>query len=238
MGKVGAFEPRVALFELPFLFRNTEHLDAVIEGPIGMKLLNMSKKAGLKGLAYSVDGNCNVTNSKRPIHKAEDFKGLQIRVMESPIQVAIMKALGANPVPIAYGELYTALQTGVVDGQMNPNWVITSISLHEVQKYLSVTQHMWSGTMVLINPSVFKALSAEEQKLFQDAALKASRFGRFVYRKSEEKHLALAIKNGMIVDQNPDTESMVKATQSVYQDIYKKHPDWKSIIEDIMGVRP
>lgn len=233
MGPIGAFDSRVDLLELPFLFKNTKHLDAVIEGPIGEKLLNMNKNSGLMGLGYSVDGNSNITNSKRPIRSVKDFKGLQMRCIESPMRIAVIKALGANAIPIAYAELYTALSTGVVDGQSNPNWVITARSLYEVQKYVTITQHIWAGTMILTSPKTFAKLSKADQKAFRKAAFEAGQYGRSVYRQEEDKHLQNAIDHGMKVVYHPDIESMMKATQSVYDDVFKKHPEWKSIVEEI-----
>jgi tripartite ATP-independent transporter DctP family solute receptor len=233
MGPIGAFDSRVDLLELPFLFKNTDHLDQVIEGPIGEKLLNMDPKSGLIGLGYSVDGNSNITNSKRPIKSVDDFKGLQMRAIEAPVRIATLKALGANPIPIAYAELYTALSTGVADGQSNPNWVITARSLHEVQKYISVTQHIWAGTMLLTSPDTLAKFSPEDQASLKKAAFEAGRYGRSVYRKGEETHLQKAIENGMIVEYNPDIASMMEATKSVYTDVFKKHPDWEPIVDDI-----
>lgn len=236
MGPIGAFDARVDLLELPFLFKNSDHLDAVIEGPIGKKLLNMDEKSGLVGIAYSVDGNSNITNSKRPLKTVDDFKGLQMRAIEAPVRIATIKALGANPIPIAYSELYTALSTGVADGQSNPNWVITARSLQEVQKYISITQHIWAGTMILVSPKTLAKLSEADRAAFKKAAFEAGRYGRSVYRKGEEEHLKKAIKNGMEVEYHPDIESMMKATQSVYTDVFKKHPDWETIVKEIQQV--
>ena len=233
MGPIGAFDPRVDLLELPFLFKNTAHLDAVIEGAIGQDLLKMKSSSGLLGLGYSVDGNSNITNSKRPLKTVDDFKGLQMRVIESPVRIATIKALGANPIPIAYGELYTALQTGVADGQSNPNWVITARSLHEVQKYVSITQHIWAGTMLLTSPDTLGKLSGKDQKILEEAAVEAGKYGRSVYRNAEDMHLKKAIQNGMIVEYHPDIESMMDATKSVYEEVFKKHPEWKPIVEEI-----
>ncbi len=233
MGPIGAFDPRVDLLELPFLFKDIPHLDKVIEGPIGQELLQMKESSGLIGLGYSVDGNSNITNSKRPLKSPADFKGLQMRVIESPVRIATIKALGANPIPIAYGELYTALQTGVADGQSNPNWVITARSLHEVQKYVSITQHIWAGTMLLTSPDTLGKLHPADQAVLKQAALEAGRYGRTVYRNAEDMHLEKAIKNGMTVEYHPDIEAMMAATATVYDQVFEKHPDWKPIVEKI-----
>jgi tripartite ATP-independent transporter DctP family solute receptor len=233
LGPISAFEPKVGLLELPFLFNNLDHLDAVLDGPIGRELLDGLEKAGYKGLGFFDDGINNITNSKRPIHSAADFRGLQMRTIEAPVRIAVAKSLGANPVPVAYSELYTALQTGVVDGQSNPNWVISSRSLWEVQKYVSVTNHIWGGAALVMNLEKFNALSPEEQQIVLAAGQEACRHGRKMGRDAEAMHLQKAIDHGMTVDQNPDLGSMRKATASVYDDIYRDQPAWKPAIEEI-----
>lgn len=233
LGPISAFEPKVGLLELPFLFNNLNHLDAVLDGPIGRELLDGLEKAGYKGLGFFDDGINNITNSKHPIHSAADFKGLQMRTIEAPVRIAVAKSLGANPVPVAYSELYTALQTGVVDGQSNPNWVISSRSLWEVQKYVSVTNHIWGGAALVMSLEKFNALSPKDQKIVLAAGQEACQHGRKMGRSAEEKHLQKAIDHGMIVDKHPDLESMRKATASVYDDIYRDNPSWKPVIEEI-----
>jgi tripartite ATP-independent transporter DctP family solute receptor len=233
LGPISAFEPKVGLLELPFLFNNLNHLDAVLDGPIGHELLVGLEKADYKGLGFFDDGINNISNSKHPIHSAADFNGLQMRTIEAPVRIAVAKSLGANPVPVAYSELYTALQTGVVDGQSNPNWVISSRSLWEVQKYVSVTNHIWGGAALVMNLEKFNALSPKDQAIVLAAGQEACQYGRKMGRAAEEKHLQKAIDHGMVVDKNPDLASMRKATSSVYDDIYRDQPTWKPIIEKI-----
>lgn len=233
LGPVAAFEPSVALMELPFLYKNTEHLDSVLDGPIGSKILTKLESSGFKGVGFFDDGINNITNSKHPIHSAADFKGLQMRTIESPVRIATSKALGASPIPVPYSELYTALQTGVVDGQSNPNWVISARSLWEVQEFVSITQHIWGGAILLINENKFSKLSEEDQKVVMEAGLAACKFGRDLGRSSEEKHLETAIEKGMIADRTPDIASMQKATDVVYKEIYQKHPEWTETIKAI-----
>jgi tripartite ATP-independent transporter DctP family solute receptor len=233
MGPVAAFEPSVDMLELPFLFKNTEHLDAVLDGPIGRNILDRLENSGFKGLAFFDDGINNITNSKRPIHSAADFKGLQMRTIEAPVRIATSNALGSNPIPIPYSELYTALQTGVVDGQSNPNWVITARSLWEVQKYVSITQHIWGGAILTISKNKFSKLSEADQEVVMNAGIIACKYGRDLGRSSEAKHLEKAVEKGMIVERNPDIASMQKATDSVYENIYKEHPEWADTIMTI-----
>lgn len=233
LGPISAFQPKVGLLELPFLYRNPAHLDAVLDGPIGRQLLDSLEKSGFKGLGFFDDGINNITNSKHPIHSAKDFQGLQMRTIEAPIRIAVMKSLGANPVPVAYSELYTALQSGVVDGQSNPNWVISARSLWEVQKYVSVTNHIWGGAALVMSLKTFNSLSPEDQQKVLAAGKEACQYGRKMGRAAEAKHLQQAIDHGMIVDSNPDLASMRDATASVYTDIYQQHPDWKPTILQI-----
>jgi tripartite ATP-independent transporter DctP family solute receptor len=234
LGPATAFGVEIVdLLELPFLYKNVEHLDAVLDGPIGEELLSGFEKAGFKALGFFDDGIANFTNSKRQLHSAEDFKGLQMRTMEAPIKIATMKALGGNPVPIAYAELYSALQTGVVDGQSNAHWVTVARSLWEVQKYVSCTQHCWGGAILLVNLKKFNALSPEDQQIVIEAGKEACQYGRKMGRGAEDKHLQTCIDNGMDVDLNPDTESMREATKKVYEDIYNEHADWKPVILEI-----
>lgn len=233
MGPVAAFEPTVDLLELPFLFKGTDHLNTILDGPIGRQILDKLDKSNFKGLAYFDDGINNITNSKRPIRCADDFKGIQMRAIEAPVRIATLRSLGANPIPIAYSELYTALQTGVVSGQSNPNWVISARSLWEVQKYVSVTQHIWGGAILLVNKKKFNKLTPTDQAVVMDAGLKACTHGRNLGRNSEEKHLNDAVAHGMVVERNPDIASMQQATASVYTDIYKNHPEWEATIKAI-----
>ncbi len=236
MGPIGAFDPVVDLFELPFLFKSAAHIDAVLEGPIGARLLKMNPNSGLLGLGYSFDGISNITNNKRPLKTVGDFKGIQMRVIEAPVRIATIKALGANAIPVSYGELYTALKTGVVNGQSNPNWVITSRSLHEVQDYVSITQHIVAPTMLLTSPDTLGKLSPEDQEALRKAAVEAGRHGREVYYKSEEEHLEKAVANGMEVEREPDLEGMMKATAGVYDEFYVKHPEIKPIVAEIQAL--
>lgn len=233
LGPISAFVPVIDIMELPFLFRDIDHLDAVLEGKVGREILDTLEKSGFKGLGFFEDGINNITNSKHPIKTLEDFKGLQMRTIESPIRVAIQKALGANPVPVAYAELYTALQTGVVDGQSNPNWVITANSLWEVQKYVTITQHIWGGAVLLLNKDKFERLSPEDQKMVLEAGIKACRYGREQGREAEKAHLRKAVEKGMIVEENPDLASMRKATQTIFADISADSPERAAFIEKI-----
>jgi tripartite ATP-independent transporter DctP family solute receptor len=161
----------MALWDTPFLFSNAKEADAVLDGPIGQKVNAKLQEKGLVGLAYWENGFRNLTNSKRPITKLEDLNGVKLRVMQNNVYLDSFKTLGANAVPLPFSELFSALETNTVDGQENPYNTILSSKFFEVQKYLSVTNHVYSPWIVLVSKKWWDGLSKDEQKVLQDAAI-------------------------------------------------------------------
>ncbi|MCP4666858.1 MAG: DctP family TRAP transporter solute-binding subunit, partial [Deltaproteobacteria bacterium] len=143
-GPVSNFSPNMGVVDLPFLFKDHGHVDKVLDGPVGRELLDELEPLGMKGLAFFENGFRNFTNSRRPLAKPEDFKGLKFRTMENPVHLASVRQLGAQAVPMSWGEVYTSLQTKVIDGQENPIAIIHAFKLSEVQKYVSLTGHFYS----------------------------------------------------------------------------------------------
>ena len=137
-------EKDFGVYDLPFLFANEKEADTVLDGPFGQKLIARLPAKGLVGLTYWENGFRNVTNTKRPITRFEDFQGIKLRVMQNPVYIDMFNSFGANAVPLAFAELFTALETRAVDGQENPVNTIQSSKFYEVQKYLSVTKHVYS----------------------------------------------------------------------------------------------
>jgi len=156
-----------AVLDLPFLFNTPEEADAVVDGPVGKQLFEKLAPKGLVGLGYWELGFRNVTNSERPIAKLEDIQGLKLRVLQSPLFIETFNTLGANTVPLPFPELYTALEQKVVDGQENPVTVILDSKFAEVQKFLSLTRHIYNPQSVLISKRTWDKLSAEEKKIVQ-----------------------------------------------------------------------
>lgn len=177
-GMVKDFE----ILDFPFLFDNEQQAEAVLDGAVGTKLLEMLPAKGLVGLAYWENGFFNATNSKHPIAKVEDFNGLKFRAVQAKISQETVKALGANPVPLAVPELYTALETRTVDGQGTPSAVIAALKLYEVQKYLSRTQHAYGAFLPLVSKKFWDKLSPADQKILVDAAVEARSYQRKVAR--------------------------------------------------------
>jgi tripartite ATP-independent transporter DctP family solute receptor len=188
-----------ALVDLPFLFNNSQEADAVMDGAFGKKLADEVAQKNLVNLAYWELGFRNITNSKRPINKLEDISGLKLRVLQSPLFIDTFKELGANPTPLPFPEVYTALEQKVVDGQENPVTVIWDSKFQEVQKNLALTRHIYNPQSVLISKKTWDSMSAAEKKIIQDSATEATVYQRKTAREAESKALDGLKKGGMQV---------------------------------------
>lgn len=196
---VGTFK-EFGLLDMPFLFASEKQADAVLDGPVGRKLLDIMQTKNLVGLTYMENGFRQMTNSRRPIVTAEDMKGLKVRVMQSPVFIETMGALGANPTPMAFAELFVALETRTVDGQENPFAIIESAKFYEVQKFLSVTNHVYNPFVLTASKSWFDKLSPSDQVLVRDAAVKTRDFQRKLNREQTAKYLTDLQQRGMAVN--------------------------------------
>jgi tripartite ATP-independent transporter DctP family solute receptor len=197
----------MALWDTPFLFNNTKEADAVLDGPVGEKVKAKLAEKGLVGLVYWENGFRNLTNSKRSVTKLEDLNGVKLRVMQNAVFLDSFKALGANVVPLPFPELFPALETGAVDGQENPFNTILSSKFYEVQKYLSVTNHVYSPWIVLVSKKWWDGLSKDEQKVLMDAAKKSRDFERQDTRAEADKALADLKGKGMQINQLSPAEA-------------------------------
>ena len=195
-----------AVYDFPFLFANGREADAVVDGPFGKKMHEKLLDKGIVGLAYWELGFRNMTNGKRAINKVEDFDGLKIRVIPNPINLDWVRAIGANPTPMAFPEVYGALESKALDGQENPFSVIQANKLAEVQKYLTVTNHVYNPQSVIISKKLWDTLSADEKKLFGDAAVEAGKYQRQVAREAAGTALEALKKAGMEVTELPAAE--------------------------------
>ena len=189
------------VLDFPFLFANEHEADAMLDGPIGQRLLDRLPEHGLVGLAYWENGFRNVTSSKRPITRAEDLEGLKIRVMQNPVYLETFKTVHANPVPMAFGELFTALESRTVDAQENPYSIILGNKFNEVQKYLSITRHSYNAFIVLMSRQTWDKLSQAEKKIVQDAAIEARAYERQVARAAAGRDLETLKARGMQVNE-------------------------------------
>lgn len=188
-----------ALYDFPFLFNNEKEADVIVDGPIGKKLHDKLQDKGIVGLAYFELGFRVITNSKRPILKAEDIEGLKLRVIPNPINVDWVRALGANPTPLPFPEVYAALEQKAIDGQENPLTVINANKFFEVQKHVVLSNHQYNPQSVVISKKFWDGLDAGQKKIVSDAALEAAKFQRQQARAQVASALENMKKGGMQV---------------------------------------
>ncbi|NSX53545.1 TRAP transporter substrate-binding protein [Parasulfitobacter algicola] len=222
-GPLGNFVPEVFALDLPFLFRDYDHARKTLDGEIGQELLAKIGENDLVGLAWSENGFRHVTNSQRPVRTPADLNGLKLRTMENKVHMTAFSGMGASPTPMAFPELFTALQQGVVDGQENPVTVITASKFWEVQNYVSLTGHVYSPAVVLASPSLIDGLSDEQKDWFMQASVASAAATRAEVNRLEEAGVALLRENGMEVitdiDKAPFAD-LARASYSVYIDEY------------------
>jgi TRAP-type transport system periplasmic protein len=208
----------LGVFDLPFLFANEKEADAVLDGPAGAFFNKKLEEAGLVNLAYWENGFRNLTNSKRAVAKVEDFDGVKVRVMQNNIFLDTFKTLGTNAVPMAFGEVFTALETKTIDGQENPFVTIDTSKFYEVQKFLSVTRHAYTPFLVLYSKKMFDTLSPQEQALLREAAIEGQKVQRSTIRANDTKALANLKARGMQVNEITPAEQrrMFEKVKPVY----------------------
>ncbi len=195
-----------AIFDFPFMFPNEAIADAVVDGPFGQKMHARLQDKGLVGLGYYELGFRQITNSKRPVNKVEDLEGLKLRVIPNPINVDWVRALGANPTPLPFPEVYSALEQKAIDGQENPLTVINANKFFEVQKHVVISNHQYNPQSVLVSKKFWDGLSADQKKIISDAVAASSKHQREQARGLVASALDNMKKNGMQVTQFSDAE--------------------------------
>jgi tripartite ATP-independent transporter DctP family solute receptor len=221
-GPVPNFVPETKILDVPFLFRDKAHARAVLDGPIGQEMLQKFDAKGFKALAWAENGFRHMTNSKRDVKVPEDLKGLKMRTMENPVHIAAYKGFGIITTPMAFPEVFTALQQGTVDGQENPLSVIISAKFDQVQKHLSLTGHVYSPALFLMNKAAFDKLSAADKQAFIDAAKEGTKANRARVDEDDAKGVADLRAKGMTVVDNLDKAAFVKALAPVNADFEKQ----------------
>ncbi len=190
----------MALWDTPFLFNSSQEADAILDGPIGEKVMAKLQEKGLVGLVYWENGFRNLTNNKRAITKLEDLEGVKVRVMQNNVYLESFRTLGANALPMPFSELFSALETKAVDGQENPVNTILSSKFFEVQKYLSLTNHVYSPWIILASKKWWDGLSKDEQKVLLNAAIASRNYERKDSRDEAGSALAELKAKGMQVN--------------------------------------
>ena len=234
-GPIAAFVPQFDVFDLPFLFKDKATAFKVVDGPIGQELLNKLPAVGMIGFNYWENGFRHLTNNKREVKTAEDIKGLKIRTLESKIHVDTWKQLGANPTPMSFSQLYTALEQGVVDGQENPFGNVVSNKFNEVQKYLTTTGHVYNASPFLLSKKFYDGLTDKEKEAVKKAAKEAQAFQRAANDKEDQDSVGTLTQRGMkITALNPGEQQKVVAS---LKPVYDKYAEalGKELVEKLLA---
>ena len=210
--------PQFQVLDLPFLFQTAESSDKVLDGEIGAELSKSLAEKNIIVIAYFDGGFRQLTNSSKPIVTPADLKGLKIRTMENEIHLAAWKALGANPTPMPFSEVFTAMQQETIDGQENPVSIISSQKFFEVQDYMTLTSHVWQPHMLLMSKAVFNKFSVEEQKAILEAGMEATLYQRELTRDLTDKYISELEDSGMTVTRLTPAQHLLfqEGVQSVY----------------------
>ena len=232
-GPFDTFDPMARVINYPFLFKDYAQVDKILDGPLGAELLKSLEGSGFKGLCFSENGFRNLTNNRLPVKSPEDIKGLKIRTMASAIHKTIWQNLGANPTPMPW-PIYTELEQGVIDGQENPLWVMEVYKFYEIQKYMTLTRHVYSYHIDVASLQWWKTLDAKTQKMIQNAMYEAAVFQRKDNRSKNAGRLKFLKEKGMQVEENPDIGAFrAKVSGLKDMDIYK-NPKVQALLVKIL----
>lgn len=236
-GPFDTFDPIVSVINYPFLFKDYEQADKILDGPLGAKILKSLERAGFKGLCFSENGFRDLTNNRHPVKSPDEIKGLKIRVMASALHKAIWQALEANPMPMPW-PIYTELEQGVIDGQENPLWVMEVYKFYEVQKYMTLTRHVYSPHIGVVSLKWWKTLDSKTQDLIQTTIYDAAVFQRTDNRSKNAARLTFLKEKGMQVEENPDIDAFrTKVAGLKDMDLYSEPRVQALLIEVLNATR-
>jgi tripartite ATP-independent transporter DctP family solute receptor len=230
-----SFAPKIQVLSIPYLFRDDEHRDKVLKGEIGKQLLLEGEKYWLRGLCYYDAGKRSFYTKTKPVESPDDLKGLKIRTLESNMAINMIKSFGSSPTPVSYGELYTALQQGIVDGaENNPPSLYTSRH-YEVCKFYSVNEHTAVPDVVIISTKVWNLLNEQEKQWIQEAADESAEFQYKLWAESVEESFRELKKAGVTITY-PDQSGFREAVESLYENFRISQPDMYEMVEQIRRV--
>ncbi|MCF7935469.1 MAG: DctP family TRAP transporter solute-binding subunit [Synergistales bacterium] len=224
---LSAYDERAAVMDLPFLFTSREAARAALDGDFGEKLNEIFVESNMYNLGWCENGFRNITNNRGPVNVPGDLEGLKIRTMENPYHVKAFKLYGANPTPMSFGELYTALQQGTVDAQENPISIIYAAKFYEVQDYCSLTQHIYGTVALYINKPFFDSLPEEYQKVVKDAAQATKERQRAVAYRQDTELIEKLEEEGMKVNEVSDEDKLKfrEAAEPLYEQYREQYGD-------------
>lgn len=202
-GPFDTFDPIARVIDYPFLFKDNDQADEILDGPLGAEILKSLEGSGFKGLCFSENGFRNLTNNKKAVKTPDDVKGLKIRVMDSALHQGIWKSLGANPTPMPW-PIYTELEQGVIDGQENPLWVMEVYKFYEIQKYMTMTRHVYSAHIDVASLKWWNSLKPELREMIHKSIYEAAVFQRKDNRDKDAGRLKMLKEKGMQVEEKPD----------------------------------
>lgn len=233
-GPLGLFEPQYLVFDLPYLFLNYEQADAVLDGEIGTEMLSALEDQNIVGLAWWENGFRELTNNKRAITKPDDLSGIKLRTMENDVHIDFFSAMGASPTPLGFGEIYTSLQSGVIDGQENPLSIIAVNKFYDVQPYTTISDHVYSPVPVLYSKSLFEKLPADLQELVRDTSYEVRTYERQVGRDAEQEYIDEIAQKSEIYTLSEEEKA---AFREVAMDTYSKFEDTigKELIDKVVA---
>jgi tripartite ATP-independent transporter DctP family solute receptor len=235
LGPLGPIVPEANVVSLPFIFKDTDHVWRVLEGKAGEMINAGLEKKGLISLAWYDGGARSFYNSKKPIKTPADVSGMKIRVMNNDLYSGMIAALGGNPSPMAFSEVYQSLKTGVVDGAEN-NWPSYESTGHfEVAKYYSISQHLIIPEIVAINADVYRSLSAEQQKVLQEAAQESALLQRKLWKERSQASEKKVLSGGAVANPIPDKSAFQAAMKPVYDKFLAENPTLKPLVEIIQN---
>ena len=233
-GPFDTFDPITRVVNYPFLFKDNEQADRILDGPLGAEILKSLESSGFKGLCFSENGFRNLTNNRRPVHGPEDIRGLKVRVMASAIHKAIWQALGANPTPMPW-PIYTELEQGVIDGQENPLWVMEVYKFYEIQKYMTLSRHVYSYHIDVASLAWWNGLDAETQDMVQKAMYDAAVYQRRENRSKDAARLQLLKEKGMQVVEQPDVAAFRAKVADLKDMALYSDPRVKTLLEKMLA---
>jgi tripartite ATP-independent transporter DctP family solute receptor len=229
---VESFAPKLQVLSQPYIFRDDEHRKNVLSGPIGKSLLTEGEQFLFRGLCFYDAGKRSFYTKEKPIDEPEDLIGMKIRVMESPTAIQMVKSFGGSPTPVSWGELYTALQQGIVDGaENNPPSLVTSRH-YEVCKYYSMNEHTAVPDMMIVSTKLWDRLSDQEKQWLQEAADESAVFEYKIWAESVEESMKTLKEAGVTITY-PDVEDFKKAVEGMYEYYREFEPELYALIEEI-----
>lgn len=234
-GALGNFVPEVGVVDIPFLFRDTAHARAVLDGSFGQDLLGKFKARGLIALAWGEQGFRHLSNNKVAVAKPEDLKGLKIRVTENPVHITAFRTLGASPTPMAWPEVIGALQQGTIDGQENPVSVFVSAKLWQVQKHLSLTSHVYAPVALMVSPAFWNGLNDAQKAAFTAGAKAGAQASRRFVDDVEKKAVDEIRSHGVQIVTHVDKAPFVAALAPAYKQYAAKFG--QKTLDEITGVK-